>query len=175
VKKDVSIVIDDNQIVDVKPSGELDIPENLKIHADMQRMQQVIINLVRNSLNAGGENVSIHIMATPCRESMHLFPNNVQVIGKTDFTLDTDNNYCEIQIKDDGPGIPENILSKIFDPFFTTSEPGHGMGLGLYIVQEIIQDHEGYIGVVSNKDNGTKFIIRLPCENKSANNEDNYP
>ncbi len=151
----------------------IDIPDDLKINADMQRMQQVIINLVRNALNAGGENVSIHIMATPCSKAMNLFPDNIQVIGKTDFILDSDNNYCEIQIKDDGTGISKNILNKIFDPFFTTSEPGHGMGLGLYIVQEIIQDHEGCIGVISNKEDGTTFIIRLPCKDNHANDKDN--
>ena len=52
-------------------------------------------------------------------------------------------------IKDYGPGIPQEILSKIFDPFFTTKDVGKGSGLGLFIVHEIIEEHDGCIAVDS--------------------------
>ncbi|MFK5949980.1 MAG: ATP-binding protein [Methylococcales bacterium] len=141
----------------------LDIPDNIRIHADIQCMQQVFINLIRNSLDSCHKNINISITAATCNQSTNPWPVNTQIIGNPDKSYETE-NYCEIYIKDDGPGIPSNILNKIFDPFFTTKEPGKGMGLGLYIVQEIIQDHKGSIGVISDKDNGTKFILRLPCK-----------
>ena len=68
------------------------------------------------------------------------------------------------QIKDTGPGIPENILLKIFDPFFTTKKVGEGTGLGLSITYGIIQAHGGSIHVDSTVHVGTTFIIELPIK-----------
>jgi len=67
-----------------------------------------------------------------------------------------------IHIKDNGPGIPDNIKSKIFDPFFTTKEVGEGTGLGLSIVYSIINQHGGQLDVESEVGVGTEFIITLP-------------
>jgi signal transduction histidine kinase len=68
----------------------------------------------------------------------------------------------DITIEDTGTGIPREALSKIFDPFFTTKDVGKGTGLGLYIVQEIIQDHDGCIAVCSEAGQGTTFLVRFP-------------
>ncbi|OHE68036.1 MAG: hypothetical protein A2Z99_06545 [Treponema sp. GWB1_62_6] len=68
-----------------------------------------------------------------------------------------------ISIRDDGPGIPENIRNKIFDPFFTTKEPGKGTGLGLSISYDIIVNkHAGSLWVESEPGQGTTFYIVLP-------------
>jgi signal transduction histidine kinase len=67
-----------------------------------------------------------------------------------------------LKIRDNGIGIEEKILSKIFDPFFTTKTTGEAAGVGLYLSREIIQNHNGDIGVVSVKGEYTEFTITLP-------------
>ena len=67
-----------------------------------------------------------------------------------------------ISIRDDGKGIPEDVLPKIFDPFFTTKDVGEGTGLGLSISYGIIEKHHGEIRVTSQVGQGTEFTIRIP-------------
>ena len=67
-----------------------------------------------------------------------------------------------ITIRDNGPGIPPELIGKVFDPFFTTKADAGGIGLGLSIVQTIIKDHNGTIQVSSEKGKGTAFRIILP-------------
>jgi C4-dicarboxylate-specific signal transduction histidine kinase len=67
-----------------------------------------------------------------------------------------------IKIKDDGAGIPKEIISKIFDPFFTTKDVGKGLGLGLSICQAIVEKHNGFLTVQSEINNGSTFTIQLP-------------
>jgi len=72
--------------------------------------------------------------------------------------------WIVIEIKDTGPGIPEEIQSKIFDPFFTTKSPGEGTGLGLNISHNIIvQKHKGKIAVYSRAGE-TCFEVKLPLK-----------
>ena len=73
-----------------------------------------------------------------------------------------DGNNCMIQIKDNGKGIPGDIINKIFDPFFTTKDVGEGTGLGLSISYSIIKDHGGSIEVSSKEGKGTEFTVCLP-------------
>jgi nitrogen fixation/metabolism regulation signal transduction histidine kinase len=66
-------------------------------------------------------------------------------------------------IEDNGPGIPPKIQEKIFEPYFSTKE-GHGMGIGLTIVQKTVYDHHGYIYVDTSSLGGCKFVIELPAQ-----------
>ncbi|PYM90898.1 MAG: hypothetical protein DME04_21145 [Candidatus Rokuibacteriota bacterium] len=68
----------------------------------------------------------------------------------------------EIEFEDEGPGIPQENLSRIFDPFFTTKPPGQGTGLGLAIAQGIVTDHGGRIEVASRPGQGSVFRVVLP-------------
>src|SRR6187431_1499854 len=68
----------------------------------------------------------------------------------------------EINVKDNGNGIPQKVLDKIFQPFFTTKPTGQGTGLGLSLSYDIIKSHGGEIKVETNKDEGSEFIIQLP-------------
>jgi len=68
----------------------------------------------------------------------------------------------EIELEDEGPGIPAQNLSRIFDPFFTTKPPGQGTGLGLFIAQGIVTDHGGRIEVSSVVSKGSVFRVVLP-------------
>ena len=71
-------------------------------------------------------------------------------------------NSIEIKVKDNGNGIPQNIIDKIFQPFFTTKPTGQGTGLGLSLSYDIIKAHGGEIKVESKEGEGTVFIIQLP-------------
>ena len=71
------------------------------------------------------------------------------------------NDKIEISVKDNGNGIPKNIIDKIFQPFFTTKPSGHGTGLGLSISNEIIKSHNGEMVVDSIQNEFTQFTIVL--------------
>ncbi|MEJ2635088.1 MAG: ATP-binding protein [Calditrichia bacterium] len=104
---------------------------------DRQKMQQVLVNLMQNSmdvLKAGGE---VRIMVRKIQE--HLL---------------------EIRFQDNGPGIPPEILKKIFNLYFTTK--AQGTGIGLSIVQRIVDQHGGIISVDSSPGKGTSFNITIP-------------
>ena len=68
----------------------------------------------------------------------------------------------DISVRDSGPGIAADLLPRIFDPFFTTKDVGKGMGLGLFIVYQIIDEHGGCIFARSEVGQGAEFHIRLP-------------
>jgi signal transduction histidine kinase len=107
---------------------------------DEKKIQQALLNLMLNAVQAmpdGGK---------------------MSVLSKAYFLNTRD--YLLIQVKDTGPGIPQEYLSKIFDPFFTTKP--NGTGLGLAIVKRIINEHAGKISVESAPAKGTTFTIELP-------------
>ncbi|MCV9385629.1 sensor histidine kinase [Reichenbachiella ulvae] len=81
-------------------------------------------------------------------------------------TIDQDKDHVQIQIQDDGKGIPEEVRKKIFDPFFTTKPVGKGTGLGLSITYSIIDKHGGTITVDSTIGKGTIFTVTLPKQIK---------
>ena len=68
----------------------------------------------------------------------------------------------EIEVTDNGTGIPQKIIDKIYQPFFTTKLTGQGTGLGLSLSYDIIKAHGGDIKVNSKENDGTEFIIQLP-------------
>ncbi len=122
-------------------------PEPIWVHADAQMLQQVLLNLLTNALDAitGGE---IRLA--------------VQVQGATQ-RGPHEPSRVELTIADNGCGIAPEHLSKIFDPFFTTKEVGKGTGLGLPICQSIIEQHGGTIEVTSQGiDQGTTVMVKLP-------------
>ncbi|MBU4606811.1 MAG: PAS domain S-box protein, partial [Proteobacteria bacterium] len=70
--------------------------------------------------------------------------------------------YVRVQVADDGPGIPPEVLERIFEPFFTTKEPGKGTGLGLSVAYSLIKSHGGGILAVNRPQGGGAFRIFLP-------------
>ena len=74
-------------------------------------------------------------------------------------------DWVQIEVTDNGDGIPQETLSHIFEPFFTTKEIGEGTGLGLAQVYGIVQQHEGYIDVRSQVGQGTSFFLYFPALN----------
>jgi nitrogen fixation/metabolism regulation signal transduction histidine kinase len=113
-------------------------PENLELTADQDLIEQVIINLIVNSINACSNNVE------PC----------IQLIGRFDIR-----GNITIQVIDNGSGIPEDLQEKIFIPFFTTKKEGSGIGLSLS--RQIMRIHKGSISVTSIPDKETIFTLRF--------------
>ena len=135
----------------------LDIPEELALQADGQRLQQVFVNLIKNAMDVLGEDGHILISAARRRQSAaNLDP--AWGPGCKD-----QGEAVEIAVEDNAGGIPPDILPRIFDPFFTTKDVGQGMGLGLFVVYEIVDEHGGCISVRSTPGQGSAFIIRLPA------------
>ena len=89
-------------------------------------------------------------------------------MGLIDIRTDCNDKLVWIEVKDNGPGIPPDVLKKIFDPFFTTKDPGTGTGLGLSVSQNIIQQHGGTLSVDSTVGVGTTFKITLPIKRPAA-------
>ncbi|MDT7042216.1 ATP-binding protein [Candidatus Nitronereus thalassa] len=106
----------------------------------------------------------------------HVIKNAIQAMeGKGLLTLRThtsDSGNIEIRIEDTGIGISPNLLAKVFDPFFTTKFQGEGSGLGLTIVQRIVQKYGGRVGLESVEGQGTQCSIILPGENQAHNKEE---
>jgi signal transduction histidine kinase len=142
--------------VSAKSVVQLSIPEDLTVSADVQRLQQVFVNLIRNAMDVLGPGGRIRISAE--------IKNVKEPPEGTAFGpgCETEGEVVEICVSDNGPGIAAELQSRIFDPFFTTKDVGHGMGLGLFIVYEIVDEHGGCIAVRSSPEQGTTFCIRLP-------------
>lgn len=96
---------------------------------------------------------------------LNILTNAVQAVGESGTILintKTNDDFLEVTISDDGPGIPKEVISRIFDPFFTTKPINSGTGLGLSITYSIIEKHHGTIKVASNQKDGTIFTVRIP-------------
>ena len=89
-------------------------------------------------------------------------------MGLIDIRTDCNEQDVWIEVQDNGPGIPPEVMKKIFDPFFTTKDPGTGTGLGLSVSQNIIQQHGGKLEVSSTVGVGTTFKITLPIKRLEA-------
>ncbi|HWU86068.1 MAG TPA: ATP-binding protein [Kofleriaceae bacterium] len=104
---------------------------------------------------------------------MNLLTNAAQALAGRDhsvITIETrgDPDGVEVKIKDNGPGIPLEVLPRIWDPFFTTKDVGEGTGLGLSIVHELVERHGGTIEVETKVGEGTTFTVKLPRQIPTA-------
>jgi two-component system NtrC family sensor kinase len=147
---DMNAVIDEalqvlhNQYKSMEVSIEKHYDPNLPtIQGNFSNLGQVLINIVNNALQA-------------------LPDGRGKISLSTAYHKDTDS--VVVECRDDGSGIPPEIMKDIFKPFFTTKEVGKGTGLGLYVSYEIIKKHAGEIRVSSEREKGTTFNIVLPCK-----------
>lgn len=143
----------------------LDIPAELHVAGDRQRLQQVFLNFIRNALEAVDEagHVTLTARRHPVGQGVPA-GRNLLAFGRCAHA----GEVVDIEVRDDGHGIPSDLLPRIFDPFFTTKDVGKGSGLGLFIAFEIIEEHGGCVAVESEPGKGTAFHIRLPATPDSA-------
>ena len=126
--------------IELRKDFQADLPE---ISADPHQLQQVFLNLVINAEQA--------MTAAHDRGVLSIRTQRVR-------------DVLYVTVADDGPGIPNELVSKIFDPFFTTKEVGAGTGLGLSVCYGIVKEHGGELHVKSEEGKGTTFTIELPLQ-----------
>ncbi|EGF33854.1 Transporter [Oxalobacteraceae bacterium IMCC9480] len=119
---------------------QLDIAGPLQITGDAVRLEQVLINLLRNALDAVEEAPQRHVALSVAREGDHAL----------------------ICVRDSGPGIPDDVAAQLFAPFFTTKPSGKGLGLGLAISSSIVQAMRGQLSAHNLPGGGAEFQLRLP-------------
>jgi PAS domain S-box-containing protein len=124
--------------IEVKKDLAPDLP---RIMANQNQLQQIIINLANNAMDAMSQEGVLTISTEHLREGAL--------------------SWVCLKVLDTGSGIPADIQSRIFDPFFTTKPVGKGTGLGLSLVHEIVQKHSGSVEVHSRPGH-TEFVIKFP-------------
>lgn len=134
VQERIQPLSDTHQIQFVTEVG----PEVPALFLDANLMEQTLVNLCINAIQAVGQEGHVSLQARVEKNS---------------------GARVHISVADDGPGIPEEQQSKIFDPFYTTKE--EGTGLGLSVAQRIVDEHMGRIWVESGTEPGARFIIEL--------------
>lgn len=114
-----------------------------EIKCSPSQINQVLVNLLNNASQALGDNLN----------------------GKIELRTHADDTNVYIEVADNGKGMSEAVLKQIFEPFFTTKGAGEGTGLGMAISQQIMEQHNGDISVVSTEGVGTTFTLTLPIDN----------
>lgn len=128
-------IINKNVNINIKTQN---LNQFIKINIDRRKIKQVLMNILKNSIQAVDEN------------------------GKINIEIVKDYRQVQIVIKDNGVGISNEKLDRIFNPFYTTKKDG--IGLGLSIVYKLIKQHEGQISVKSTLGIGTEFIVTIPLD-----------
>lgn len=149
LRKSIALSLSGSNVTcDISPPHDL-----YPIEIDEGQMIQVFNNILINAKEA-----------TPNGGSISVTAKNVTISENDSMPL-KEGDYVQISIKDNGIGIPEEVLPKIFDPYFSTKEIGahKGSGLGLSICFSIVRKHEGHISVESGKGKGTSFHVFLPA------------
>jgi two-component system, NtrC family, C4-dicarboxylate transport sensor histidine kinase DctB len=104
------------------------------------RLEQVLINLLRNSIDAMKDSASKFIS----------------------IRIELDERHVVLRVRDTGSGISPEVLERLFEPFFTTKAPGHGLGLGLAISASIVQAMHGEMRAANHPEGGAEFTLKLP-------------
>lgn len=112
------------------------------VYIDEVQIQQILVNLVKNSMDA-------------IRETGHSD-------GRVDIRVRRDDGHLLISVEDNGPGVPEALRQELFEPFFTTKDGG--VGLGLSICRTIAAAHGGRIGYTTREEGGARFTLSLPLQ-----------
>jgi PAS domain S-box-containing protein len=139
------------------------VPE---IYVDADQILQVVVNVVKNAIQAMPEGGEIRVSMGPRRK--RLVERSALGRRASDHLESArpipEQEVIEIRVQDNGPGIPAATLARVFDPFFTTR--AQGSGLGLSICQTIVREHGGVIAIESTVGQGTTVTIDLPVEKR---------
>lgn len=122
-----------------------------RVSGDVDRLQQVLINLLLNAVQAMPEGGSLAVETSVVRRARPGLEGGAE------------QEFVSVAITDTGVGIPGDIKEKIFDPFYTTKETEGGTGLGLAVCSGIVKEHDGWIDVEDGKPGGTVFRVYVPA------------
>ena len=129
------------------------LEEQRKLWGNAAQLRQLVTNLAQNAIQA-----MLQAQTKDARVVIRLLPAD----GAGTVTL---------EVADNGPGIPEEMITRVFDPFFTTKAPGEGVGLGLSVAHGVTEAHDGSISVTSTPDEGTVFRMVFPELTESGGEE----
>ncbi|MBI5905082.1 MAG: PAS domain S-box protein [Deltaproteobacteria bacterium] len=143
-----AIAILNHEIIKATHRFELILEEGLPpVNGSAQQLEQVVINLVNNSLQALPSN----------RRGLRVSTRNVPDTGE-----------IEVTVEDEGAGMPPDVLARVAEPFFSTRTDSGGLGLGLSICRSIVDKHKGSLSFESEVGSGTRAVIRLPAVGAGA-------
>ncbi len=171
VAVDVNRIVEDSLALLLGQKGvkevrvETDLQERLpQIEADPDRIKQVLVNLILNSLDAMDGRGALTIRTEEARHNGESFREGGLgiVLFPTPLKFEPGCSLLRIIIQDTGSGIRTEDLSSIFEPFFTTKEPGKGTGLGLAVSSSIVESYGGHLVVRSEVGKGTEVTILFP-------------
>jgi len=123
-----------------------------RVAGDADRLQQVLINLLLNAVQAMPDGGAIAVETSEVKRTRP----GLEEGG-------SEQKFITFAVKDTGIGVPEDIRDKIFDPFYTTKEGQGGTGLGLAVCSGIVKEHDGWIDVENGEGGGTVFRVYLPA------------
>ena len=148
---------DPDMNIEIKTNFDPDVP---MIHAISQDLGRVFLNLVTNSWHATEDKRDAMREEDPAAAQSYMPGLNIstKLIG----------DEIEIRFRDNGTGMPPDVVERIFNPFFTTKETTRGTGLGLSLSNDIVTSYGGNIRVETEPGEFTEFIITLPTSNPSA-------
>ena len=118
-----------------------DIPQDLAVRCDLQKLSQALVNLMGNALDAMGSSEGLIRIGVA--------KNGGEVL---------------ISVRDSGPGIDPEKAESIFQPFVTSKSKEQGTGLGLFIVRHLVEEHDGRVEITKNGKDGAEFTIALPLD-----------
>jgi len=116
------------------------VPESLMVLGQQVRIEQVLVNLLRNGIDASAEKGG----------------------GTVTLQAEVENGQALLRVTDDGPGLSDEVLARLFEPFFTTKRRGDGLGLGLSISASIANALGGSLQGSNRPEGGSQFVLRLP-------------
>ena len=134
---------------------KVEIPEGLRLYADFNRLQQILLNLMVNAIQA--------IQEVKKQNSAETKERDYEIKISAAPVASSQRGIVRISVSDSGCGIPPENIRKLFQPFFTTKDVGQGTGLGLAIVSKIAQEMNGEVQVESVNRVGAVFSVLLPA------------
>jgi len=141
---DNALFLLDTRVTEVAPRIQRDIDAHLAVACDPNRLEQVLVNLIGNALDAlkgrPDPRLSLHAYATA--------------------------GMVHLTVRDNGPGLSETAFARLFEPFFTTKAAGEGLGLGLTLSAGIVGENGGNLSATNHPDGGACFTVALPEAHK---------
>jgi signal transduction histidine kinase len=181
-KEDFKVFDLDEKLCDFLETVDLIKPKNItiasefgrqkmKAHGDPYQINQIYLNFAKNAFDAMGDEIKTLTVSSNCvKRSQLLEDPDLQFMASSQEEdswqkiLQEYEEFALVEFKDEGSGVPEELVPNIYDAFFTTKERGKGTGLGLSISSDIAQKHNANLAVKSELSVGTSMYMIIPIE-----------